>query len=1155
MMKAASLTRFYSTVLALLVCGVSAFGAVTAEDLIKQAQQLDDAGSTQKALGLYQDFLTKCPGHSQTAEVQYRVAKCYDNMGDVDQAISWLKKAAQDSASKFRNRPDALFMLGKLQGSMKDYDAAIQTFEKLLAGGAGFYEDEATNLCAGYYAIREKYDDAAAKFNLLRRKTDSKLAEQAAYKLAVLWLKAGKMDLAVAAIQDLARQFPNNKQVPELLLKTADAFRLQKKLDKATSVCEQLSAKYPGSVESLGAAYLTGLCYQERGDSKKAVELLNKVSQNRDPNGRAMVAEALVASAAIYEMELKDQAAAMQRYEDASKIARSSDSDRKTEILEQCYFHLGEYYYQQKKWGVALENYTQLRDLGTSLNISARILECQSHLGDSKESLKINEAGTEALKAKIAQNPGTATAAEAEVFLLDRQLSATITGKRDTHAIVASYEKLLASYPKQVLAGDYLEAYIQSQIGTGYRACENKEDWAKAVQAFEKAIAFDTSNTNPYKVPALESIAVISDQLGDKDQALKAYNELFAISRQHLAQNKGDKSAAQKTLDYMKSIATRADSGSGVDKAIAMTKSLIEEQGAVSDLSANSRFYLGELYIVKKDYSTAAAAFKELIRIHGPEQDDNGDIVNAPWKPQNQNDMVQLIYDSASRIADAWYLQGHTENMIKAYEWIARNIPNGNRHMAEAQYWLAVEKSRGKDANTPEAKQRLAESLWQNVVNTSFEVDSKDFKKTFQPWVKGSPDAQKYVKTAILKSGQIFSEINEHEKAAAVFNQYLQLFPDNSNNAGHPGKGKNGAAAMAAETDEMGSIARFALGREYLTSGSMAPFVETYGVYTSSHRNDRFRVSGLKLLGYHGSRAGASDKAIAAYATLLDEYGPTPVNSKTGAESKVPRNEWLRAGDFRWDGSRMEPPKELDLGEIRFALGFLYWQARDWGRCAQTLSPFLGDQSLARNKSRPKALFMAGQSYCKAGNDADGVKDLQALIKDYPDFEAMEEAYEKLAAGLVETRNWKEVDAIKSQFIARWPQSDRRPRMDVYSGAAYAAQGQRDRAMLIFNMLLNGDIFGDVKADAGYYAGKSILAAKPNGYAEALPYFEKSIAALANPRACLEAARCYQKLGRPAEARTMLERIPREFSNANPQVLNDSKNVMTAVLNDLTKQK
>lgn len=241
--------------------------------------------------------------------------------------------------------------------------------------------------------------------------------------------------------------------------------------------------------------------------------------------------------------------------------------------------------------------------------------------------------------------------------------------------------------------------------------------------------------------------------------------------------------------------------------------------------------------------------------------------------------------------------------------------------------------------------------------------------------------------------------------------------------------------------------------------------------------------------------------------------------------------------------------------EIRYALGFLYWNAEEWARCAQTLAPFASDPALAKNKARDKALFMAGQSYYKLADYANGVKMLQALVREHPRFDAIKEVYVKLATGLVETKQWKELELINRTFVNEWPRSDRRPRMDLYAAVAGAAQGRRDAAMTTYKSLISGDTFADSKADAAYYAGMLTLEMNPNEPEKAVGYFEQSIAALPTDRACLEAAKCYQKLGKPNDARRMAERIGRDFPRGNPRVINEARSLLPAILKELANKK
>lgn len=1127
--------------------------AGTPEDLLRDADQLEKAGSLQQAADHYLEFLKKYPDHSQITEANYRLAKCYDTMGLVDESMAALKTTLDAGSKTFRNRADAAYMLGKFQASLKNHADAVATFEKLLAEGPGLYEDEALLLCGTYYTILDRYDDAAAKLNILKRKSDSPLSEQAGFRLAALWLKAGKTDRAVDAIQDFVQQYPKNRQIPELLLRAADLYRTQKKLDKTIALCEQLKSAYPASLEAVGAGYILGLSLRDNKEPRKAVDALEKTARNTDPQGRELAAEAMLGAAEITLTDMSDTAKAMERYAEAAKLARDSTGERRGSIMEQCYFHLAEYHYQRKNWSVALENYLLLRALNPKLDLDGRLSQCQFEMNRDKPSPIVTDTDIGLIREKIKTAPGTREAAEADVFLADRSLSDALQRNTGFTEAAAHYERILHSYSNDVLSPDSLQSYVYAQIGTAYARCSTTTEWTRAATAFESAAAAGTPDSNPYRISSLENLASVSDRLGDKPRTIKTYTALLAITRQKLDANKGDLKMEGRALDYLRSIVTRTDTGDVIQQALDLCAELIEKQGQLSELSREARFSMAELYYLRKDYSAAAKGFQDFIRIYGPPQTAEGDIRDYPWRPDPVDDKADRLYEAALRIAHCWSMQGHGQNMVKAYEWMVRNVPHKNPRIAEARYWLAIEAGKGERASDKAGKRRLAESLWTNVVNTCVDFDSPALAKSYWYWADPRDpafvDCQRYVKPAMLKAGQAFSDTGDHVAAARIFEQFLERYPLANAQAEH----RKRKRARDVPYDEMSDTARYALAREFIALRNLPKAIRTLDFYLNDFRDSPLRVSALKLLGFHAATDGQVDVAAEAYSTLLDEYGATLKNEQ-GVEIPVPMNERLRQGRTNWDGLRMAPPPDLDAGEIRYYLGHLYWKQTQWAKCAKALESFLDAPALARNPSRDKALYMCGQSYYKLADFANGVRQIGALIREYPKFEAIEEAYVNATLGYAKVRRWDDVDFVYRKFLAEWPRSDRRPRMDLYGALSLMAQGQDGKGIANLKGLIEGDTFEDVKAEAAFEAGRYYAALKKPEFEIAARYFEKSVATLPREAACLEAARCYIQLRQWAQARQMLDRLIRDFPKGDQGAIEEGRALMPQVLREFTKQ-
>lgn len=1120
--------------LAIATAGLCA--AETPEDLLKEALQLEKSNDLAKAAQAFSDFVKKYPDHSQIVDAHFRLGKALENLGSVDEAIKEYSAVIASGKKQYRGRQEAFFTLGKLYASINNHDLAIETLEKLLSEGAGLYEDEAQNQCAGYYAVKGKFDEAAAKLNILKRKRESPFAEQASFKLAMLWLKAEKLDYAISAIEDLAATYPANKRVPELLLQLADIYRKQQKFENAIAVAEQLKARYPKSEEALAGGYVLGLCARDKKDFKKAIEVFDGIGRVPEFRKRGLAAEALLQSADIYFSELAQFQPAIDHYTEAALIARDSDSERKNDILEQCYFRIAEYYFQQKKWSVALENYMLLRGLGTKLNVIGRILACQAALDETGASSQAwTPEDIESMKKKIAENPGTEIAAEGEVFLADRKFNDVQRTRTGYAAAIAEYESILKRYNRELLKKNSLESYIHMQMGFCYAAGQTRADAASAVKEFEAAMAVDAET--PYKLNALENVAIFAEAAGDKQKSFDTYRKLYELSEQGgLPEKSGKKGAdAVKSVDYLKAMVTRADGEDLTLKTIAILKKIIDEKGQLSDQAREARFYMGELFFVRKDFSAAAKAYREYVQIYGPKQEANGEVANAPWKPA-LDDKVRRVYEAAVRIAHCWYVQAHEQNMVAAYQWIVRNFPQNNKYMAEAQYWLSLELLKGAKGESKEGKKACAEALWKNVVHPQLPtfVPDKNYRNQYYAWTDPRnaeyDDVRKYVKNAMLKAGQYFSEGGDHQMAANCFSQYVERYPIDLNKHSKPKKKDEPVRPDRGEeaVDELYQIARYALGREYIALDETTKLIETYKPYVSGMRDDKFRVSALKLLGFHAGKAGQYEDAIDAYATLLDEYGPDAIDDK-GRVIPVPQKERLRQKGHNWDGLRMAPPKDLDAGEIRFALGYLYWKQEQWDKAAQTLAPFMNSTEMRGNKSRDRALYMAGQSAYKMNDYAGGVKAMAELLRDYPKFEAYEEACVYAARGYAETKNWNEVELACKTFAADFPKSDRRPRMDFYAALALMNHGDKAKGLSAMKSLASSETFEDVRAEAALQVALDFLSQKPEQTQAAFEWLDKSVKFHATDAACVELGKCALKLGKLDAAREALARVGREF--------------------------
>ena len=1146
--------------LLLLVAPMAGVAQDSPEDALRRASRLEKDGALRQAQKIYEDFLAGHPDHIRALNVQYRLAVCFDNMGDPEQAIEQFAKLVEaGKGKKFQHMADAMMHMAKLQGSLNRHEAAVVTLRQLIGEGAGLYDAEAHNLCAGYLAVLaektkdpKKYEESAAIFNILRRKPNTKLAQDAAYKLAIVWLKANRIDSAKEAVEDFARDYPTHPHAPRLFIKVARFYYQKKAYVEAKAVCEQVKTLYPEKPEAVEAAYLVALCFKGAGKHSLAVRQLSSIAKQQRKN-RPIAVEAVFEIAQLYHKELQEPDKAMEYYKLAAETAGSSEP-RQKQIREYSYFQIAEHFFQNKNWASALDSYLVLRKMGTQVNILPRILACQAQLSpDGSVSLSAkSEAEVDFIKQRIADNPGTALAAQAEIFLLDSHLHGALAGRTRTSTwkalapIAQGYEALLKKYSEPVLKQGDLKAYLYLQMGHCHGAVagpaqsgipvdvETKALWTKGIALYEQALT--TSPQTLSKVDILENVAALAIRLGDRPKAFDAYKRLYEATGLGADGIEEEKRAEkeQRPSDYIRGMVATADTAQLLDEAVATVMAIIEK-APDSREAREARYGLADLYFMMKRYSDAAKAFKDYIKIHGPAQNADGSVSPTARTPKGTKEEIERLYDAGVHVARCWFFQGHKANMIEAYAWLAENQP-ASPHACEAWYYVANNMSAG--AGDVAAKEEKAETFWKQIVNASMDFGSKAYAGSFRPWIRKnevSPSAVKYVDSAILKAGEIYGELGKHGVAAAILGQHLGLWADK--------KPLPGA-----------DMARYALGRELIQAGDIDKMAGVYRPYIDGMRGDRFRGSALMMLGHYGTQAGLYDDAREAYAALLDEYGLPNDVDKDGKPIPIPTAQRMRP-QAKWNGIRLKPPEQWDVGKIRFSLGYMYWKKEAWDAAVKALLPFYGsdDVDLLESESRPEAIFMLGKSYGMLRDYPDAIGALRRLIDTYPDFQPCEEAYSDLVRLCYGGKDWAALGKAYTAFVAKYPESDRRPHVDLYHALCLVSTGQVKAGIAKLQDLAEADTYEDVKADALYHIAMHVIRGSTPRHEAALKLLNRSVELFPRERALVEAARCASSLERWPEAYALLDRAVREFPKGDPVVLKEARDMLKGVVRENTK--
>ena len=1120
------------------------------EDSLKAAERLEKEGSLAKAQEIYEKFLAAHANHIQAPDTRYKLGVLYDHRGDPDKCVAMLTKALEgEKAETFKHRADAFMHLGKLQASLNRHEDAVETFTRFLEEGAGLYEDEVYNLCGGYHAIVGNNEKAAAMFNILARRPGGRFTQEAGYKLAVVWLKAGKIDLATKAVEDFARANPGHPRTPSLFMRIARHYYDTKEYRKTAAVCEQLRTRFAASPEASRALYLIALCAKGEGQMDRAANSLVSLAKTFGARDREMAVEALFEAAQIYRKDLDNKLKAMELYEQTASAVRDNPTPRERQIQGFCYFQLAENQFAQENWRAALDLYLLLNKVSPEVDVNGRILQCKSRLGDSGGAAITGDtpAEIEFIRSRIAKNPGTLLAAQGEVYLIDRELARALEGRArnpwgSVDETLTKYQKVLGDYDAKLLDSDHLRAYVYKQMAFAdgaslsvepeKRPADTADRAKRAIKNLEAGLALDESANAPYKVAMLESLARLSHHVGDDPRAFSIYKQLHWLSSERPSLWEEDDQAVS-PFAYVKSMSGLAKTDDMINEVVALLEATIAKVAPGSAEGRDARFQLADLYFLKRRYSEAAQTYREFVDRYGPKQDASGEVTPEGKKPKAVNTVLLQVYDAAVRVAHSYHSQGNQPAANKAYAWVTRNLPVQNPHLAESWYYVASAMPENDEA----AKEEKARALWRNLVNPSMDFGSKVFDQSFHPWTGGGVNlagrSEEFVRTGTLKAGELFSEVGRHQEAVGVFTQFLKFRRT----------GEGGSRNSTPILDEKYRIARYALGRELIAIGDLDQLAEVYRAYIDTDREDRFRASGLMMLGHYGTQGELFEDAAGAYEVLLDEFGPPNAVDGEGVPIPVPVEERLRKKS-RWNGIRMKPPEGFDSGTIRFSLGYLYWKKEDYPGCIQSLNVFLEDVTLSENKNRPQALLMLGRSHEKAKQYAEAVSALDALVSNYPDFTSVEETSVDLARCAYRGKVWKGLDRAYQNFVSRYSESDRRPYMDLFAAAAMLQRGDPEGGMARLRDLAGADTFEDVKADANYHIGKYLMSATPPDAKGAQSHLRKSVDLFPRADALLQAGKSEAALGNWRIAMNDLDRLLREFPSAEPATLTEAEKLL-----------
>lgn len=366
----------------------------------------------------------------------YGIGYCQYNLKDYQNAAFSFSDLVK-LYPRDENVPDAKLRMANAYFALKNFDAARQNYQQLLADNSpGVKRDYVLY----YYALsqfkNEQSDDAIASLNtLLKNHPKSAFGENARYLIGWIYFQEDRYDEAITYYENAMSLNASPSMRPLFLYSIGDAYYNLGDYDAAISRYRDVVDNYAGSPYVLDA--LTGLqyCYSAQGKTKEAVQVIDTYIAAH-PSG-ANNDKLFFRKAEIYFGE-SDYEKARRVYADfISKYSNSA-------LVPDAYYWMGKSYQYLRKTEDAIKAFRQVISVYPKSNFTAasvvEVASIRITQNRNDEALRTLEEGLAIIPAGNSR---------AELLYLKGML---LLKKQDKGGAYDLFDEVIENYPASVFA-------------------------------------------------------------------------------------------------------------------------------------------------------------------------------------------------------------------------------------------------------------------------------------------------------------------------------------------------------------------------------------------------------------------------------------------------------------------------------------------------------------------------------------------------------------------------------------------------------------------------------------------------------------------------------------------------------------------------------
>lgn len=330
--------------------------------------KLEQYGSAQSSFKKAEDALSRMATNPETKsfknsvypDVLLRMADCQFMLKDYQAAIGNYQKVI---AGKFKGQDYALFQKAMLHGLQDQYAQKIASLKRLTAEYPGsFYYDDALFHTANTYFLQNNNSQAIEGFKkLISEKPNSAYVIQSLMKLAIIYYNNNNDDQAVAYYKQVVENYPNSEEAK-------DALKQVKRISVETGNPDlyiNMAGAGLSEQDSMRFTIAEKYYYQEKYDQAKT-ELDKYISQF--PDGYFSVTAYYYRADCFYRKKMYSQS--LDDYKNV--LSRQGN----TSYLEVSYLRTAKiYHYINKDFDNAFTSYEKLLEVSTVKNTTLEALK------------------------------------------------------------------------------------------------------------------------------------------------------------------------------------------------------------------------------------------------------------------------------------------------------------------------------------------------------------------------------------------------------------------------------------------------------------------------------------------------------------------------------------------------------------------------------------------------------------------------------------------------------------------------------------------------------------------------------------------------------------------------------------------------------------